>query len=114
MLVQVLKPLDLRGPGENERRSIMHKHPVLRSQQNADARSQHIADKLIVLQKHATSCRRCGKHSAVWSTPVPNKCLGECDCKMKASSSDPDLQGPEVKNKSCSFVFLTVQDGSSI
>ena len=72
----------------------MHKHPVLRGRQNAEERSQHIADKLMVLQKHLRQVAADVQSIEQSGLPQYQKAaLQTLFSKMKASNLDVD--GPE-------------------
>ncbi|CAE6921974.1 unnamed protein product [Symbiodinium sp. CCMP2592] len=80
---------------------VMHKHPVLRGRQNAEDRSQHIADKLMVLQKHLREVAADLESIEQSGLPQYQKAaLQKLFGKMKASSSDQDdLPSCEVRKR---------------
>ena len=79
---------------------VMHKHPVLRGKDNAEDKSQHIADKLMVLQKHLRQVAADLESIEQSGLPQYQKAaLQKLFEKMKANNSDPaDPVSSEVKN----------------
>lgn len=78
---------------------VMHKHPVLRGRQNAEDRSQHIADKLMVLQKHLRQVA--ADLASIEQSGLPQyqkAALQKLFAKMKSSDAD-DLESEPKKRK---------------
>ena len=80
---------------------VMHKHPVLRGKDNAEDRSQHIADKLMVLQKHLRQVAADLESIEQSGLPQYQKAaLQKLFEKMKTNNSDPaDPVSSEVKKR---------------